>query len=467
MKICKVLTEKTIITFLFIMVIFVFPAKAKEQDARIYKSKIEVSDNFDRINWQWWEKFRDTVLLQALKASLNNNFDILIADFKVKESKNYLESSRREHFPLEKFGGDFLLAKPSLIDSYGRKRNYINSAKGLIFIPMEFNYELDIWGKRKNRRKYLSKAIDIAEFEKNFIILTAVSDVSTLYFNILKNEKIIMLYEQIYGLKKEKLGINLEKYRAELVTRPEIIRIKKELNAAKSELNTLKAVNEELKNQFYYLVAGDKEKTFFVFSNIEDIELFYDTGCEINTSRIANRPDVLIAESGIKMAQIDVKLARRALLPSFHIKGDFIHVTNMFKDFFKPENIMNRLGAGISYDLLSKNNNISELDAKKNIYNRALKTYEKAIVSSITDVNNSLILLKSSIDNYNRAKEDSGLNNENMQIQQQKLEMDLIDYEDYIESAESFIRAKIFEYESKTQCLIHSISLYKALGGNV
>ena len=69
--------------------------------------------------------------------------------------------------------------------------------------------------------------------------------------------------------------------------------------------------------------------------------------------------------------------------------------------------------------------------------------------------------------NYNKALENSQFDRENLAIEKEKLDLKLITYDDYIDTKERFIKSQIEEYSSKTECLIHTISLYKALGGNV
>jgi hypothetical protein len=54
-----------------------------------------------------------------------------------------------------------------------------------------------------------------------------------------------------------------------------------------------------------------------------------------------------------------------------------------------------------------------------------------------------------------------------MNNEKEKLDMRMVTLEEFIDAKEKHINSKIAESESKTQCLVHTISLYKALGGNV
>ena len=54
-----------------------------------------------------------------------------------------------------------------------------------------------------------------------------------------------------------------------------------------------------------------------------------------------------------------------------------------------------------------------------------------------------------------------------MNNEKEKLDMRIITLETFIDAQEKYINSKIAESESKTECLVHTTSLYKALGGNV
>ncbi len=457
---------KVTIIFLCVFTLALSSSYAKNRQVKLYKNKIAVSQDIERVNWKWWEKFGDPQLLKALQMSLENNFDILIADLKTQEAKNYINSARRAYTPFIKIDPGYMNAKSSTIGNYGQLRLNSNNQEVIFDLPLEFSYELDFWGKKRDEIDYYKKNKDFMEFEKNFIILSTLSDISAIYFNILKNNMLISLYDQIKSLKQEKLAINLEKYGLRLVARQQIIEIEKELQNSELELETLKKQNEELKNRFYLLVSGDKEKTPVRFENIDYIRVFYSGELEINTGNIANRPDVLMAESQIKMAKLDEKIAKKSLLPTISYKGDISHVSKMLDNFLHSESLMYRIGYNLMYELFPKGKNLAELEAQKSIYKQALKSYEKAVASSLADVNNSLIHLKNSVENYERAKNAASLDEEIMEIEREKLDLNLISREDFMLMKEQFLMSKIAEYESKTMCLIHSISLYKALGGN-
>ncbi len=460
--------EILLLLILFVINFPATPACSEGVKPHAFEGKITKAENY-LINWDWWENFNAPCLVDIVRQSSDNSFDLQIAGIKAKEAENYVASSIRDYFPFIGMEKGYRDAKPARINSFGWKKDspVYNTGRNLFFSPLKTSYELDLWGKNKTKKKYFLEKKDFYEFEKRLILLKTVSEAASLYFNIIKNEKLIGLYQEINGLKQEKLDINRKKHDLELIPKSEVINSEKELKLSEVNLINLKALNGELKNRLCFLVFGDKENTGIDFEGIDSLNLFYDTDLEVSTDKIAYRPDVLMAEKQVKIAKLDADAVKKALLPGLMLSGEAFHITETFKNYFDYGSVAYRTGGGIFYNLFAKGSNRAELRAKKNVYKQALKNYEKTIVSSIYDVNDSLFYLKSSIKNYKKAQEISKLEKENLYAEKQKLDMDLITYSEYIKAREQFIKSRIAEYEARAQCLVHTISLYKALGGNV
>lgn len=447
----------------------ILPASGREINANMYTGKITKGENY-LLNWEWWENFNDPLLVELLKQAIDNSFDLQVAGMKIEEVQNYADSVNRKYLPYIRSGfghrtSKFLFASVRGEDFEYNSNN--NKAWHMLYLPVRASYEIDIWGKNRTEKNFFLENKDLYAFEKRLITIATVAEVSSLYFNILKNEKLLELYGEITELKREQLEISKEKFVMELIPKAEVIEAEKQLNKSEEQIITLKAVNKELKNNLSMLVFGDKEKTDIKYAVNQDVKPFYDETLEITTDKIAYRPDILVAEKQIKMAKLDAEAVKKELFPSLVLNGNFIYVLERLNDYFTAEAAGFSLGGEVLFNLFEKGRNMSELKAKKNIYRQMLKNYEKTIVTSINEVNNTLFYLKSSLKNYENAQKITKLDSENMDIQKQKLDMNLITYSDYIESRQNFIETVMTECETKTQCLIHTISLYKALGGNV
>jgi len=457
-----------IIAILVIFVEFIAPVCSREINANSYAGKVIKSENH-LIDLEWWDNFNSPVLKSLIEQSLDNCFDVKIAGMKAEEAQNYVESSNRNFFPSALSGLGHLSSKYSTsFDLFGNTLKYDGDdiLGNFVYLPLKASYEPDFFGKSSTIKEYFQQNKDLQEFEKRLIMLNTVTEVSSLYFNIVKNRKLIDLYQETHDLKKQKFDIDSQKYELALIPKNQLLKTEKELQQSEELLLTMKALNEELKNSLNLLVFGDKEKNEINFETLDSLNLFYDADIEVSTEKIAYRPDILAAEKRIKMAKLDADLMKKELFPSISLRGEILHMKQRYGDLAIKSGAFS-FAPWVFYKLFEKGKNTSELKAKKNIYRQMLANYEKTIISSINDVNNSIFYLKTGIKNLNNAKRVSGLDMEYIDILKQKLDMDLITCSEYIEAREQLIKSQIAECESKTQCLIHAISLYKALGGNV
>ena len=98
----------------------------------------------DIINYNWWLGFNDENLNNYINQAIENNHDIKIAKSKLEEYNQFAKYSFGGELPSVSAGlGGFAL-NSSPIPSFIMKKD------GLI-LPLTLSYEVDIFGKNRNR----------------------------------------------------------------------------------------------------------------------------------------------------------------------------------------------------------------------------------------------------------------------------------------------------------------------------
>ena len=110
------------------------------------------------------------------------------------------------------------------------------------------------------------------------------------------------------------------KYERGLCSEPEVLSEEQALTSFQQELNNLEAEQEIIKNQLITLL-GEKEVTNVERNKIENIKLI-DIPDNFDSSSITKRPDFVKSELYVQRTGLDVRVARRELLPSFTIYGN-------------------------------------------------------------------------------------------------------------------------------------------------
>ncbi|MPN41394.1 Antibiotic efflux pump outer membrane protein ArpC [bioreactor metagenome] len=128
-------------------------------------------------------------------------------------------------------------------------------------------------------------------------------------------------------------------------------------------------------------------------------------------------------------------------------------------------NVLAAFGGAAMIPIFTGGAKTANLRLKKNYYEQTLQNYYKTNLTAIQEVNNALCALKFDHDKYIK-----NLNSYNMQKQEYKFSEvkyhdGLISNLDLLQQKETLLTMNKMVVNSKTDCYINQISLYKAVGG--
>lgn len=452
----------------------VYSKSLKEKDnnknIKINTLQAKVLDENDFIHKEWWSRFNDPVLNGYIKKTLLVNHDFKIASLKVLESQAINREFLGRELPSINFNSDISRRKTSSNVGMGNFRLPSYTQSSFLF-PLTVNYELDLW--LKNRQKTLLNAKDIkkTELDKQAMAISLNSLVSSTYFNILNIDKQLELQKSIISIRKEIYDLTKENYNFGLSNSTEVTLAEKSLTEAQSGLYDLQKKLSIYLNQLATLTNSSIDE----FENINDLERSSIDNVEIpeylpkvvENSVIKNRPDILKAETELEQAKINVTLAKKDFLPDITINGQFGFNANSFAKSFNRDSYILSAGTGLFQSIFTGGQRKARLKAQKYKYEQMLENYQKVILLSFQEVNDSLAILnydlKKNRDNLNRIDNES-YNLDSIMI---KYNNGAISYLDTLQYQERMLTLRKEQIQSKADCLNDAISLYKSTAGGI
>ena len=433
------------------------------------KLNAKIIDKNEYINQEWWSRFKDPVLSGYIKKTANSNYDLKIASLKVLETQALVRESLGKEFPLLNLGADLSRNKTSDNISMGsfKQSSYTQSS---FMLPLNVNYELDLW--RKNREKTIQKGkdLEIANFDEKALFIPLNSSVASTYFNVINIDKQLELQKKIVAIRKEILDLTKENYKYGLSTSTEVTLAEKSLTEAESALSDIGKAQVLFLNQLAAL-TGDiynmEDSSSLERKSIDDIEIPEHLPQSIKNEVIQKRPDILKAEAELQKSRIDVSLAKKDFLPDITLTGQFGFNSNTFSKTFNWDSYVLSGGTSILQAVFTGGQRRARLKAKKYQYEQVLQNYQKVILTSLQEVNDSLAMLKfdtqKDINNLNRIDHEK----DNLESINIKYENGAVSYLDTLQYKERVLTLEKEQTQSKTDCFIDSLSLYKAAGGNL
>lgn len=453
MKILKILLT------LFILLCTVSLADAKT------KSNSNENYRLEYLNLDWWQKYNDPVLTDYISTAFKNNQDLKIATLNVKQSEQVVKMAFAGQLPQVGFQGDvfrdFRSANVKLGDVIVKDYSQSN-----FFLPLTMSYEVDIWGENYLKTKSFKKQLEMVKQNERASYISLTSAVASEYFNLVKLDKLIKNQQELVKLQTEIVRLEDIKYKNGLCPITELMDEKQLLTQLQEELNVY-IDKRIIVGRALGVLTGEREKDLSLMPRSDySIITLLPLPDSINAEVIQYRPDFMKAEEYIQKIGIDVKVAKRDFLPKFILYGQAGFSAYNLTNIFGNHTFKSLIGFMPSIDLFTGGAKMARLRYNKLELEKAQQIYEKTILSSIQEVNNSLGGALTRELNYNESVKRYNLENDKFNLAQRKFDIGAKSNLEMMKDKEKLLVAEKDKVNSQVNYLISTLSIYKAVGGN-
>lgn len=413
---------------------------------------------FEYINMNWWDSFDDENLKGYITKALEQNQDMKIASLKVEEYNQLAKIQFGKQLPS-------LTTMPML---NAQKNSKASDFSGAYMFPLLVSYEADIFLKNATKTKASRKMAEASKADERATYIAISSAVASTYFNIIRTDKLISLQEEILGYEKQISTLTQKRNKQGLSSTADTVRAEKELLCAQTEMIELQKNRNILLSQLAVLIGeSPANASELKITAYEDIKFNQDIPSEIPSSVIVKRPDVLSAEKQLEKAGLDIKIARKELLPSINIGGLALFSAAGLGDVFKWQNALAAMGGAALFPIFTGGQKTGNLKLKKNQYEQMLQSYQKTNLTAIQEVNDALSNLKLDNEKYQHNLQRYEMEKKDFGFNESKFKQGTISYLDLIQHKENLLNTDKVVASSYTDRIIDHISLYKATGSKV
>lgn len=411
---------------------------------------------------EWWNKYGDEVLTASIEKIYIENPDLKIAALKTKQMQEVVKMSFANELPQVGFDASIGRELRSS-DMYFGKVVRPNYSQTRFLLPLSMSYEVDLYGKNHLQTKSFKNLSEMTLQDEKMARIMISGSFTANYFNLIKLDSLIENQKKLVELQEKISSMERIKYEKGLCGKAEMLTEQQAYASFKEDLNDMLAQQEIIKNQMIAML-GDKKACTIERSKLESIKTF-EIPEQLSSDVITKRPDFIKSELYVKKTGVDVKVARRELLPTFTLYGNIGFNAYDLNRMFTGNSLLSGIGILPSLDIFTGGRKMANLRYKKLECKKAVEMYNKTILTSIQELNDSLYRIKTSRDNYRESLTRYGIEEEKFDLTQKKLKIGATSLlEELKEQRNLYLR----ENETTTQkanYLVMTIELYKALGG--
>jgi len=333
------------------------------------------------------------------------------------------------------------------------------------FVGLQTNWEIDIWGKLRNKKKAaFSRYLSSVE-GTNLVLTNLVSEIATTYYELLSLDNELDIIRETISLQQNALEIVKVQKEAGASNELAVKQFEAEvLNSQALEFETLQQITEN-ENKMNFLLGRFPQPIVREKANfITQIPTQIKSG--IPSQLLKNRPDIKQAEFELLATKFDVRAAKAAFYPSFNITGSLgFQAFNTAFLFTAPQSLAYNLLGSLATPLLNRSAIKAQFNNAKVNQLEAMYNYQKTILNGYVEVSNEISNIKNLEQILNLKTQQVAALSQSIDISDELFKSGKATYFEVLMTQNRTLQSKIELVNTKKRQHIATINIYKSLGG--
>lgn len=399
-------------------------------------------------NLNWWELFKDPVLVELIDSALVNNKNMMAAISRIEQSLVLMDISQADLSPSINYG----VAGSSTYNS-------VSSDTSNSIVPvLNVSYTFDLWGKIKSLNEIALQNYLGTAYAQRGLQISIISTLAQSYIALRDVDNRLIISKKTAANFEANLNVMQARFNAGFISEVDLAQAKIQLSEAKTAIVVFNRIRGQIQNAIAVL-SGRSELDI-----AEGLDLYHQI--EIGTvpagipSELLNRrPDVLIAEQQLHAQTLQIGVAEALKYPNLSLSAD------LGAELVNPSFLFASLGVQILGPLFNANKLQNNVTLEELRTEELLHLYENTFITALNEVKNAMIEVKTYEQEYELRFEQMELASSASELSWVRYDGGLTSYLEVLNLQSSQFSAELKASEAYTQRLSSVIKLYEALGG--
>jgi len=430
---------------------------------KFQKPVVEIADSYlgehiagDSINLRWWEFFGDEALDTMIAHALVYNKDVQMAAKRIEQARAYHGMTKADMWP------SISIQAGAARGNYGGgvKSSSVNNQ---FYITPALSWELDFWGKYRSLSAAAQADLMASEFGMRSMQISLISDVSSMYFQLLDYQKRLEIARKTVETRLNSLKIIRMRFDKGII--PEIDVNQAEAQWAIAEA-TVPTYERAVAQTSYALsvILGENPMLMMPTASLENHLLAPDIPAGIPSKLIQRRPDISQAEARLIAQNANIGAAIAARFPSISLTGIVGAASNDLSTLVDG-GLAWSAGASLLGPVFEFGKNKRRVEVERKKAEELLLNYENVVLYAFKDVEDALVSIQTmrkelkATEIYFNAVENAA------KLSVLRYDKGVSSYLEVLENERSAFNAELQLSQTRMGLLNSYINLYKALGG--
>jgi NodT family efflux transporter outer membrane factor (OMF) lipoprotein len=461
---------------------------------------------------QWWKFFGDSTLDALIARAIQSNFDLRTAEARIREARASQRMTEAGLWPQLNASGSYTRTESKKAPSATGNANSVTisplgvsvtgtqtgpsgltimenrnlSAGGgssltitspqsssapkrqndLFQAGFDATWELDVFGGTRREKEAAKASTEAAEENRRDVLVTLAAEVARNYFGLRSSQDVLEIVNANIRLQKETLELVRARFQAGLTNELDV-------KTAEAQLATTQSSAPALETSIRYsihrlgVLLGREPGALLEELTPRALLPAVPAGIPVGipSDLLRRRPDVRRAERELAGATARIGVATADLFPKFSLTGSLTRQGNALDGLNLGANQMWSIGPGIMWPVFDAGRIRANIRVQNARQEQALASYEKAVMTSLEDVENALVAFAKEQTRLASLSEAVDANRQALDIANELYKKGIVSFLSVLDAERTLFAAEQQRTQSKAAILTDLVSLYKALGG--
>jgi NodT family efflux transporter outer membrane factor (OMF) lipoprotein len=426
---------------------------------------IEDSASIGDISWE--EFFNDPNLVSLIETGLENNLDILTALERIEIARSQYRITKGQMYPtlngmVRYRSGDI---RPNLFSgTINGDRNVVNRTENN-FIGFQSTWEIDIWGKVKNRKEADYEKFLATGMGRHLVVTDMVAEISRIYYQLLGLD--IQLETINRNIEYQEMALELIKIQkmAGRATELAVQQFSAQLLSTKSLSYEKQQEIVETENRLNFIL-GRFPQPIERASSLLEIKLPYGMEAGLPADMLLRRPDIRQAEHELRASNFNVEAARKEFLPSLSLTPYVgLNDKSLPAALEMPGGLTIGILGGLTAPIFAQNRIRAGYDQSIASNKIALYNYQKSILDGYQEVSSKLQRVGNLRNIYSLRDEETAVLLNAVSTANELFRGGYATYLEVITAQSRVLEAELDKTNTRIEMFLTVVDLYRALGG--
>lgn len=339
----------------------------------------------------WWEIFQDPELNAYEEQAIANNPDLAGALERVEQARALVGVIAADMYPQLRLGPVYN-NQGVLEKLFGAPTPFLREHQLTYLLPLNLTYELDLWGKLRNRTLAAFRDYQAQQEAYRTALLILTADVASTYYQVRSFDRQLDLYSKTIQIRSKGLQINQARYDYKVINYLDVAQAEVELKNVESqyaEAHRLRDLNEDRLAMLLGIPATNFEVAHQALAGPPP-----PIPPSLPSTVLMKRPDIAEAERTMAAENARVGAATAEFFPSITLTGSLGYSSPDLDHFLKWSSRFWAFGATLDQMVYDAGRDSSNLALAWSRFRQAGDDYQQTILVAFREVEDALASLE-------------------------------------------------------------------------